>query len=364
MPTYIHYSNYREFEGLKALQEFIAEGDISFTALPTGSISDYIVVIDPVTHQVKQVDSSTLASYGTSGTSGTSGSNGTSGVDGSSGSSGITGTSGSSGTAGVSGSSGTTGSSGTSGSNGTSGTSGSSGVSGSSGTSGTSGSSGTTGSSGTSGISGSSGTSGSSGISGSSGTTGSSGTSGSSGVSGAAGTSGSSGVSASSTNNFNITAVTVNTNTTGDQNLMSYTTSAAALNTVGKTLRVVAIGVFSINTTAIPSFKVKLGALTLATFTTASITAVVANAPWYIEYEITTASTGATGTVEHGGMAGIKVSASAGIGGIYLTPVTAVSASIDLTSTVTLQIAVSFSANGAGGNANAATQRKLSTEII
>lgn len=335
---------------VKNVSTALAAGDILANQIVT-------VVYDGTNFQIGS------GSAGTSGTSGASGSSGSSGISGSSGSSGVSGSSGSSGVSGSSGSSGANGSSGVSGSSGSSGVSGSSGSSGVSGSSGSSGASGSSGSSGVSGSSGSSGVSGSSGSSGASGSSGSSGVSGSSGSSGASGSSGSSGLSASSISSYNVTPVTVSANSTGDQSLQSYVVTGGNLNVVGDTLNVRATGIFTINTTATFTLKVKLGALTLATFTTASITATVTNAPWFIDYEITTATNGATGTLEHGGWAGIKLTAAAGLGGIYLTPNTAVSSAIDLTANQTLLITATFSANGNGASANAATSRKLSVQI-
>lgn len=255
--------------------------------------------------------------------------------------------------------------SGYSGRSGYSGYSGYSGISGYSGYSGISGYSGYSGISGYSGFSGLSGYSGFSGVSGYSGFSGVSGYSGYSGTGGGAGSSGFSGYSgAASTSAVNITPVTVNTNTTGDQNLMSYTVAAGALNTVLKTLRVFGAGVFTINTTATFTLKIKLGALTLASFATASITAVQTSCPFNFDFCITDASTGATGTVESHGTSHIKLTGGAGLGGPYMDANVAVSSAIDLTASQTLQIAVAFSANAAGGNVNSASQRQMTVEIF
>jgi hypothetical protein len=161
------------------------------------------------------------------------------------------------------------------------------------------------------------------------------------------------------------TVVTANTaSITTAQNLMSYAAPAGLLNAAGKSLRAFGAGVLSVNTTATVTVAVKLGAVTLATWTTASITggAGTANSPWNFELVAATVATGATGTIECHGRFHLKPTTGAGVATVYNDIGTGPSAAVDLTAAQTLQVTVTFSANGAGGNANACTQRLLHVE--
>jgi hypothetical protein len=161
------------------------------------------------------------------------------------------------------------------------------------------------------------------------------------------------------------TTVTVNTNTTAAQNLMSFAVPAGLLNVAGKTLRVYGAGVLSVNTTATVTIAVKLGGVTLATWTSASITgaAGTANSPWNFEVVAATVATGTSGTLECHGILNLKPTTGAGTATAYIDIGTGPSAAVSLTTAQTLQITVTFSANGTGGNVNACTERLLHLEL-
>jgi hypothetical protein len=161
----------------------------------------------------------------------------------------------------------------------------------------------------------------------------------------------------------NTTTVTANANATTAQNLMGYAVPAATLNAAGKTLQVFGAGLATINTTATVTIAIKLGTVTLASWTAASITATVASLPWNFQATLTTALAGATGTIEAHGLLTLKGSAGGGAATGYIDGNTTVSAAVDLTVAQTLQVTVTFSANGAGGNANNASQRLLTVEL-
>jgi hypothetical protein len=164
----------------------------------------------------------------------------------------------------------------------------------------------------------------------------------------------------------NTTPVTANAaSSTAAQNLMGFAVPAGLLNVAGKTLRLFGAGVLSINTTATATVAVKLGAATLATWTSASITggAGTANSPWNFDLVTATVAAGATGTAEAHGRFSLKPTTGAGAATVYNDVGSGPSAAVDLTAAQTLQVTVTFSANGAGGNANACTQRLLHVEL-
>jgi hypothetical protein len=161
----------------------------------------------------------------------------------------------------------------------------------------------------------------------------------------------------------NTTTVTANANSTAAQNLMGYAVPGGTVNAAGKTLQVFGAGLATINTTATVTLALKLGTVTLASWITASITATVTNLPWNFQATLTTALAGATGTIEAHGLLTLKGSAGGGAATGYIDGNTTVSAAVDLTVAQTLQVTVTFSANGAGGNANNASQRLLTVEL-
>jgi hypothetical protein len=131
---------------------------------------------------------------------------------------------------------------------------------------------------------------------------------------------------------------------------MSYTVPAGAANTVGKTFNIFCAGNFDIQQTCTVSIKVKYGALTLVTWTTPSIPSTVTNVPWALDFTVTTATTGASGTVESHGTATIKVNSGAGSGAAYVDGNTTTAGAVNLTIANNIFISITFSANGATPN--------------
>jgi len=161
------------------------------------------------------------------------------------------------------------------------------------------------------------------------------------------------------------TAVTVNANVTTDQNLMAFTVPAKTLNRAGRLCRVRGYGLYSTQAGQTPTLtiKVKLGAVTLVSWTSAATTASQTDKPWNFDCDLVTATTGATGTIEAHGHSRIQI--GSGSNGADTTThsdaITAASSAIDLTSSNSLQITATFSTNTSPSNA--ATQRLMTVEV-
>lgn len=147
--------------------------------------------------------------------------------------------------------------------------------------------------------------------------------------------------------------VTVNTNTTGDQNLMAMTMSSWRMNYQGRTFVVVCRGRYTTQAAQTPTltFKLKLGGVTIVTITSAATTASATNMPWSFECWITTATTGAAGTVQGNGRLQVTLGTTpAAATTTYLDVSTALSGAIGLNAAQTLQVTVAFSTNAATAN--------------
>jgi len=132
------------------------------------------------------------------------------------------------------------------------------------------------------------------------------------------------------------------------QNLLSYTFGAGALNVAGRTFRVNGAVIFATTTANVASLTiaVKLGTVTLATITTAATnTTAGTGLPINFDFTVTTATTGATGTLY--ALGGVKVdlnSAPTGSTTEYLINNTAVSSAVNLTAAQTLTVTIAASA--------------------
>ncbi|MGH9671446.1 MAG: hypothetical protein ACRD3A_15185 [Terriglobales bacterium] len=161
--------------------------------------------------------------------------------------------------------------------------------------------------------------------------------------------------------------VTANSNTTADQNLMSLSLPAGALNTAGRFAIISGAGLYSTAAGQTPTltFKVKLctvsgcgsgTVLTLASWTTAATTASASNMPWKVNLWLGTVSTGATGTVEGHGQSTATLGTTAGAAAeVRNDTVTAASSAIDLTAALFLQFTV---ATSTGSPSNSISQRQ------
>jgi hypothetical protein len=171
-----------------------------------------------------------------------------------------------------------------------------------------------------------------------------------------------------------VTPVTVNTNTTSDQNLMVLTIPAGALNQANRHTRFRSAGVYTTQTSQTPTvtLKVKLctvsgcgsgTVITLATWTSAATTAAASNMPWNFDINLAGVTTGATGTVEAHGSSNITLTTTAsGTTTTRNDTNTAASSAIDLTGTLYLQTTITFSTNAA--TANTASQRMASLNFM
>jgi len=163
----------------------------------------------------------------------------------------------------------------------------------------------------------------------------------------------------------NVTPVTVNANVTTDQNLMACTVPAGTLNRVGRTLRLWLAGVYSTpaaSTTAVV-VKAKLGALTLATWTSTALAGIQAtNDQFNVTGWSTTQTGGATAAFEVHGNMDIDLGVGNTVADSNFADVnTATVSSVDSTAVQTLQITIAFTVASAS---NSATQRQLILETV
>lgn len=162
--------------------------------------------------------------------------------------------------------------------------------------------------------------------------------------------------------------VTVNTNTTMDQQLMELSLSAGYLNSAGRNFDFFGAGVYTTQTAQTPTltFKIKLctvsgcgsgTVVTLISITTGATTAASANISWNVRAVGVTATAGATGNLEIHGPAQVDLgSALSTAATVYNDTNTAVSSNIDLTAALFADFTVAFSTNAA--TANTCTQRE------
>jgi hypothetical protein len=166
-------------------------------------------------------------------------------------------------------------------------------------------------------------------------------------------------------NNVNVTPVTVNANVATDQNLMSASVLAGTLNRVGRTFRIWISGVFSTPaaSTSVVTVKVKLGALTLATWTPTALPTVQAtNNQFNVSAYFTTQTAGAAAAFEGHGNLIIDLGAGNLVADSNFADVnTATVGTLDSTAAQTLQVTIAFSNASAS---NTATQRQMVIETI
>jgi hypothetical protein len=163
----------------------------------------------------------------------------------------------------------------------------------------------------------------------------------------------------------NITPVTVTANVSTDQNLMTATIPAGTLNRVGRTLRIWLAGVYSTpaaSTTAVV-IKVKIGALTMATWTSTALAGIQAtNDQFNVSASFTTQTAGATAAFEnHGNMIIDLGVGNAVADSVFADVNTATVSSLDTTASQTLQVTIAFTVASAS---NSATQRQLIVETM
>lgn len=165
--------------------------------------------------------------------------------------------------------------------------------------------------------------------------------------------------------NVNNTPVTVNGTVATDQNLMSFSVLAGTLNALLKEIEVFAAGTLNtVAATAVTAivFKVKLGAITLATITTTAPAASQVNTPWNFTLYAGTTTAGASGAMESHGNLYIRLVAGAGADTVFSDVITAPVGTVDLTAAQTLQVTVALTGNAV--STNNVTQRKMVTRLL
>lgn len=156
---------------------------------------------------------------------------------------------------------------------------------------------------------------------------------------------------------IDLTPVTVNANTTAEQNLMSYTIAANAFAYVGKTLRFTAAGTFS----AVASQSISLGQSIGGSSPAGGAAFNVGSSPistayWFQQCIITCLTTGASGSV--------NVLGATSLGTTGLTAASLASfftLNLNLTTALTLQFETAFSV---ANTSNSVTQNQLIVEAL
>lgn len=139
------------------------------------------------------------------------------------------------------------------------------------------------------------------------------------------------------------TALTVITTA---QNLVSQALNAGVLNKLGRTLRVRGVAIFTtVQTSFTVTIALKLGATTLLTITTPTITNAQTAAQLAFDFQLSIASTGATGTIESHGEIAVQGGSSVGVAvPRYRDQNVAVSSAVNLTTALTAAVTIAASA--------------------
>lgn len=174
----------------------------------------------------------------------------------------------------------------------------------------------------------------------------------------------------------NVTPITTSGGSvTTDQNMMTLTLAAGCLNSVGRTMRVYTVGVYSTAaaSSSAQTLEVKLCTVSgcgsgtvidLCDITTSTLGAItVANNTWKLECMATTQTGGASAVFERSGTLTMDLLVgNAAADSIFLDPnATAVTSAIDSTASLFLQISGAFSAASAS---NTMTERQLVVEML
>jgi hypothetical protein len=134
------------------------------------------------------------------------------------------------------------------------------------------------------------------------------------------------------------------------------------INEVGRGLDIFCKGTYNLAASSTVVFTIKLGGVTLATFTTASQTNTSVTLNWIIRLKALVASVGSGGTIESAGQlyfdSGATLPAAASV---FLDSNTAVSSAIDLTQNPLLEIMANF---GTGNSSSVIAQRILDITLL
>jgi hypothetical protein len=161
------------------------------------------------------------------------------------------------------------------------------------------------------------------------------------------------------------TQVVVNGNVTTDQNMMTFTIPAGALNVIGKLLRITCYGNLDELNGPIVTFKVALvnGATTVVPVNWVPNTPGVTktNLGWAINAYLVTTATGVTGAVEPHGMVWVNPAVANGTDATAQVDLTTATVGIDLTLAQTLKIQIGFSV---ASTSNVGRQRMMILEVL
>jgi hypothetical protein len=158
------------------------------------------------------------------------------------------------------------------------------------------------------------------------------------------------------------TSVLVNANSTGVQNLNTWTTGTSGLfNTANRNFHFRATGRDVCNNAAFATYTLKLGGVTIASWGTGTMTVSASTSTWTLDGTFTTVATGASGTVCCHGALIQRLNAGTQAANVYGDLSGATSSAIDLTGTPALALFVTWSANGV--TPNTTTQDTFSGEV-
>ena len=151
------------------------------------------------------------------------------------------------------------------------------------------------------------------------------------------------------------------TTITTAQTMLTLNFAAGELNAVGRTISIFGSIVFT-SPAATPTITiaVKLGATTLCTITSAAVAGSQTNAQLQFEFELTTASTGASGSIEAHGAIGVQLSATLSTAlAWYADQNTAATGSLNLTTAEALTVTIA-----ASSTITSATLRQSVIEMV
>jgi len=159
-------------------------------------------------------------------------------------------------------------------------------------------------------------------------------------------------------------AQTAVTSVTTAQSMYSLALPARIQNTVGRTLRICGYGVYTSPGTTTPTITIQLteGGITPVAVTSAAVSSTAStNMPFQFCFDLTTAATGSSGTLEAHGQVSINISANtpAAAAATYNDTNTAVSSTLDLTAANTLAVQVA-----ASSTITSVTLRQLTIELV
>lgn len=159
----------------------------------------------------------------------------------------------------------------------------------------------------------------------------------------------------------NINAISVNANTTSQQDLNFVDFSPTELNRAGRVVELVCFGTFDELSGPTITYRVLLGATTILTFVPNTPSATATNLPWTLKAWLIVATIGATGTLEvHGEFTSDPSTSNGRVSTNQLDLITAVTGAVDLTSALRLKLTIAFSS---GSTSNVGRQRLMVSKI-